>query len=406
MNTEPRGPVDPGNELDPADTQLQTRLARSFEGELARAERDYPALEIARAGGRSSRSAGRPGGAGGWPRLASGLVAVGVVAVIGLIGLGLAYRPGTAAGPATEPPRTASGLPSAGAISTDGVAIPSEIGGEKVFRATDEATFPTSGSFLLGGVFTRPAIMAPCVAPIGLNDAEQQLVYSCNNPRIDGLELAPSSTIDEPSGEILVARVHIHDPLAGQCSAKYAAQCAAAIVVESVVWRSNVVVLPTSTPTPEGSGEAGPSAMPSETAAHSPSIEPGSDGVPTSYDGATVYRASSLPALLTYLLGGVLGRDGSCTPATGVSADPPSCGYWTVDGLVVGNQVAISPSDVGSIVVVRIQVSRRVGTCVGNPCRTQETLVVTEVVWVGPKASFTPPPQPVVTPPPVVPQGT
>jgi hypothetical protein len=375
MNAEPRGAANLGNELDPADAQLHGRLARTFEVELARAEHDYPALKLGRAGGRSPVQGPTRGGArSGWPRLASGLVAVGVFAVVGLIGLGLAYRPGTAAGPASLPPGPATGtipaqidgqpvysvtdpsqwealtgsfllrayvidrpipcaspaqtpassaeadlVPECGVVAlvgevnvsqvpyaivkgiaprgralltpwiggpeivirvhthdpeaaecgadlraacdsafvveavvwpataptasppptaTSQPSVPTQIDGERVYRAADQASFPTSGSFLLGGVFTKPAIMAPCVAPIGLNDAEQRLVYSCDNPRIDGLELAPSSTIDEPNDEVLVARVHIHDPLAAQCSATYAAQCDAAIVVESVVWRS------------------------------------------------------------------------------------------------------------------------------------------------------------------------
>jgi len=139
----------------------------------------------------------------------------------------------------------------------------------------------------------------------------------------------------------------------------------------------------------------------------------GPDGVPTSIDGETVYQASDLtgsltilPASQNFLLGGVLARDTSCRPSSDISAEPPACGYWTVDGLVVGNRVPFPTSAIGSIVVVRIQVASKVGTCVGNPCRTSQTLVVVEVVWVGPTASVTEPPPPVVTPPPVVPQGT
>jgi hypothetical protein len=46
------------------------------------------------------------------------------------------------------------------------------------------------------------------------------------------------STIDEPKDEIVVARVHVNDPLAAQCPAAVQASCKASIVVEAVVWRA------------------------------------------------------------------------------------------------------------------------------------------------------------------------
>jgi hypothetical protein len=539
MNAEPRGAVD----LDPADAQIHERLARSFDAELRRAQRDYPRLAVARRSEAGRERTGR-GSRVGWPKLASAVVAIGVFAVVGLIGVGLASRPGTVAGPGSAPPRPAvatipaeidgqkvysvaegaewanltgsfllsahvidrpipcpsamqtpsssaesdlvpecgvialvddldpgqvpyaivtavapkgrdlltpwvggsaivmrvhtndpeaaqcgaallsqceaalvveavvwpaaepAGSPSATTSQSD--TIPPQIDGEKVYRAADAGSFPTSGSFLLGGIFTRPDFMPPCPAPIDMNSADTQLVFGCGQSAIDGLPLAWTSTIDEPNNQILVARVHIHDPLAAQCSATYKDACEAAIVVESVVWRSNAVILPS--PTAESSGATiPPISVPSETPARSPGASPveiGTDGVPVTYDGETVYRAANLPGASTYLLGGVLGRDPSCTPATGISAQPPACGYWMVDGLVVGNKVAIPSSDVGSVVVVRIQVARKVATCVGSPCRTSDTLVVTEVVWVGPALSLTPPPPPSLVTSPPLPRGT
>ena len=110
--------------------------------------------------------------------------------------------------------------------------VPTQVAGERVYRATDQASFPTSGSFLLGGPFTKPSVMPPCPMPMNETAAEQQLIPYCYILSIDGLSVAPMSNIDEPNGEIVVARVHIDDPLAAQCPASDRAQCQASIVVE------------------------------------------------------------------------------------------------------------------------------------------------------------------------------
>ena len=130
--------------------------------------------------------------------------------------------------------------------------VPVEIAGEKVYRATDRASFPTSSSFLLGGRFSKPDFPPPCPAPINKSAAEQQLLPYCYLQSIDGLQLSPKSNIDQPKNEIVVARVHVNDPLAAQCPAAAQTDCKAAIVVESVVWHSDVNALPTT-------GPAGPS---------------------------------------------------------------------------------------------------------------------------------------------------
>jgi hypothetical protein len=148
--------------------------------------------------------------------------------------------------------------------------VPTEIAGQRVYRFSDQASIPTSGSFLLGGPFTKPADVPPCPAPIGKSEAEQQLIPYCYDVSIDGIGVAPMSNIDEPNDEIVVARVHINDPLAAQCPAEVRADCQAAIVVEAVVWSSDDLLtsspsagpsasLPLGIPAPtQGSGPATP----------------------------------------------------------------------------------------------------------------------------------------------------
>jgi hypothetical protein len=126
-----------------------------------------------------------------------------------------------------------------------------------------------------------------------------------------------------------------------------------------------------------------------------------------------VARAGNLPTAATFLLAGILGRDTGCAAPTGLSAKPPACGYWTVDGLAVGTMVDLSDTMIGSPVVVRIQRSKALGTCTGGPCRTSDLLVVSDVLWFGvPSGSSglpvstvaptTPQPEPASTPTPAV----
>jgi hypothetical protein len=289
--------------------------------------------------------------------------------------------------------------------------VPTQINGERVYRAADQASFPTAGSFLLGGHVTKPSVMPPCPAPIDKTAAEQQLFSYCNAFSIDGLYVAPMSNLDEPNNEIVVAKVHLHDPLAAQCPAVSSAVCEAAIVVESVIWRSGegaVAASPSSggsstTPSNPASGEgvgpvssasigSGPSAG-SAQGSGGIGFEVGpldSDGVPRSITRLPVYRASNLPADSTFLLGGPLTHDTGCAPTT--AAAPPSCGYWTVDGVKVGTQVALPDSPTGGLVVARIQRSKLQVDCANPPCAPIETLVVTEIVWSGPAVVAPPPP--------------
>jgi hypothetical protein len=148
--------------------------------------------------------------------------------------------------------------------------VPTEIAGERVYRLTEQASFGRiKGSFLLGGRFSKPDFMPPCPAPIDKSAAEQQLIPYCYLQTIDGLAFSPMSNIDEPKNEIVVARVHVDDPLATQCPAAAQADCKAAIVVESVVWRSDELI----TGARPSIGHGGPSAVPSATGS-SNRIEP------------------------------------------------------------------------------------------------------------------------------------
>jgi hypothetical protein len=292
--------------------------------------------------------------------------------------------------------------------------VPTEINGEHVYRATDQVSFPSSGSFLLGGPATKPSVMPPCPAPIDKTNAEQQLVPYCYFLYIDGLSVAPMSNLDEPNGEVVVARVHTHDPLAVQCPPENRPSCAGSIVVESVVWRSSesaATAAPSSggsstTPSNPASGEGsgpvssasigtGPSAgTASASAGTGTSVGPlDSDGVPTSIAGTPVSRAAALPTgAATFLLGGALTHDTGCAPTT--SSVPPGCGYWMVDGVKLGTMIALPELPTGSLVVARVAAATSLAVCPdGKSCPpTRGTLVVTEIVWSGPILEVPPPP--------------
>jgi hypothetical protein len=255
--------------------------------------------------------------------------------------------------------------------------------------------------------------MPPCPAPIDKTNAEQQLVPYCYFLYIDGLSVAPMSNLDEPNGEVVVARVHTHDPLAVQCPPENRPSCAGSIVVESVVWRSSesaATAAPSSggsstTPSNPASGEGsgpvssasigtGPSAgTASASAGIGFEIGPlDSDGVPRSITRLPVYRASTMPTDSTFLLGGPLTHDTGCAPTT--AAVPPSCGYWMIDGVKVGTQVALSELPTGSLVVARVAAATSLAVCPdGKSCApTRGILVVTEIVWSGPIVEVPPPP--------------
>jgi hypothetical protein len=269
--------------------------------------------------------------------------------------------------------------------------VPAQIDGERVYRAADQASFPTSGSFLLGGPFTKPQFVPPCPMQPNLTAAEQQLIPYCYILSIDGLSVAPESNIDEPNGEIVVARVHIDDPQAAQCPASDREQCQAAIVVEAVVWRGETPATSAS-PTP---GEAGsPNSVSAESAgpvASTGSGAIGPDGVPIALNGATVYRAANLPSSPIFLLGGKLTRDASCAAPASPLATLPACGYWMIDGVKVGTTIDLPDSLLGQPVVAQVEAGRALAVCLSGSC-TQSTIVVMAIVW--PEAAVATPPAP------------
>lgn len=155
--------------------------------------------------------------------------------------------------------------------------IPTQIAGEQVYSATDQAVFSKlSGSFLLGGVFLKPDFVPPCPMPMNETAAEQQLLPYCYVVTIGGEQLSPKSNIDEPKNELVVVRAHVNDPLAADCPATTQAQCRAAIVVESVVWRLDTLI----NAMPSGFAGPTPSGTPNVVVPPPPAIAPPSPGTP------------------------------------------------------------------------------------------------------------------------------
>lgn len=266
--------------------------------------------------------------------------------------------------------------------------VPIEIVGERVYRAADQATFPTSGSFLLGGVVTEPDVIPPCPAP-DESGAELALVPYCSWIAVDSLHLAPKGlAMGDLRNEPVVVRVHVSDSLAAQCPAAVRAQCSDAIVVEAVVWHGEPLPGPTEvmgpTPTPGVPGSPNSAAT----------AQLGPDGVPTKFNGEPVYRAANLSTSLTFLLGGKLTQDTSCAPPTAPLPKPPACGFWTLDGVKVGTMVDLPESLLGQTIIARVERGRSLSICLTGSCFATN-LVVDAVVWpAGDTVSPPPPPSP------------
>ena len=352
------------------ETRLQDRLARRFDDELARAQHDYPTLGLGRM---PAASRGRTRARSPWPRLAS-VVVVAAFIVAAFAGIGLLDGPRTIGG---GPEATAPTVPASSATRE---AIPTTIAGARVYRAADKASFPADGSFLLGGVFTRPELVPPCAMRLGVTAADEQLIPYCYVLKIDGLALAPKSAVDEPNGELVVARVHVADPAWPDCSTANQETCKTSIVADEVVWRAAGTATPTPAPTAERSGVGGPSVGPTV------AIVLGEDGVPTAIGGSPVLRAASL-GQGSFLLGGILGVDSSCVAEAGASVDAATCGY-TVDGVKTGSRIGIPASLVGRPVVVRVLRAIPALSCPPGPCPGSEPLVtILELVWSGAPAA-------------------
>ena len=217
-----------------AHDKLEERLSSRFGAELERAERDYPALRAKLVG---VAAAGR-GGRRSWPRIALPITTAAVLAVLALVGVGLAWRPAT--GPAAGSPSAPA--PSGIVMGSDG--IPSQIDGERVYRVTDKAEWQSlKGSFLLGSV---PDLSSPSCLAVGGSSLvpEQDLIQKgCGTLLVGvllggGTPLAPRTEVPVVAwvGHAVVLRVHTHDPEAAQCQTAQRTACESAVVVESVVW--------------------------------------------------------------------------------------------------------------------------------------------------------------------------
>ncbi len=157
--------------------------------------------------------------------------------------------------------------------------VPTEIAGERVYRTADQVSFPTSGSFLLGGPATMPNVIPPCPAPIGHTSAENDLIPYCYWEAIDGIQLAPKvDALANLQGRIVVARVHINDPEAVGCPAAVLAQCKAAVVVEEVVWTGGPAPSASTGPTPVATNPLNPA---SSAGQGEQASQPANSGLPT-----------------------------------------------------------------------------------------------------------------------------
>jgi hypothetical protein len=257
--------------------------------------------------------------------------------------------------------------------------VPTEIAGEHVYRATDQGSFASlsaaspTGTFLLGGPVGAADPISACPVP-QISEAELKLVPYCSWVSVDGVQLSPKGlAIADMRNRVVVVRVHVNDPLATQCPAEVRPRCQAAVVVEGVVWQGEPLAGPTQvagpTPTPGGQGNPIPA----------PTDQVGPDGVPATLNGAPVYRASNLPAVQTFLLGGKLTREASCPAPSAPLAKPPSCGYWMLDGVKVGTAVDIPASLLGQPVVATVQRGRTLAVCPGGSCTT-DTIVIYEIL--------------------------
>jgi hypothetical protein len=272
-------------------------------------------------------------------------------------------------------------------------ALPTQIAGERVYRAGDQRSLPQTGSFLLGGVVTTPDVVPPCAMRLNVTAAEEDLIPYCTWAAIDGVHVAPKSVdLTDLRNRYVVARVHLNDGEAALCPVAIQADCKAAIVVEQVVW-TGASVAAASTPSSEPTGAVNPAspppAPPSGPAATS---EPttgtgrlGADGVPTDVNGQTVYRAGNMSNAPMFLLGGKLTRDTSCAAPATPAAKPPACGYWMLDGVKVGTSIDMPAALDGQIVVAQVERGRTLAVCPGGSCTT-DTIVIIEIVYQAPAA--------------------
>ena len=268
--------------------------------------------------------------------------------------------------------------------------VPTQIAGERVYRAADQASFPTSGSFLLGGPVTMPEFMPPCPMPIDHTTAENDLIPYCYWEAIDGIHVAPKvDALANLSGRIVVARVHIGDAEAASCPISIQLQCKTAVVVEEVVWTGGAA---SSSPNPNPTPQTTPNSASSEAIGPAATDQIGPDGVPITLDGQPVYRAANLPAKPIFFLGGKLTSDTACAAPATPAAQPSACGYWMIDGVrAVGTSNVVEPYLTGQAIVAQVEVGRALAICPGGSC-TKDTYVILSIVWPLPPVATPPAP--------------
>ena len=299
------------------------------------------------------------------PRRATLVVALSALAVVGLISVGLAYRP--------NPVSVVMG-PSSVVLGSDG--IPTQVDGQRVYRVTEQADWQNlNGSFLLAAyVFVGSY---PCPRPVSPQpQADSDLLARCGT-----FDLAPNagqrgrtgpgsiygiSNVAPLGSDVLfgwmdgpavVIRAHTHDVEAPRCGADVRAACESALVVEAVVW-----------PT-----------------------------VPTEIAGEHVYRhgdqASFAKLKGSFLLGGPLVRSNLESPCMwpiaseweAVIALTGACPYPSIDGLSIAEKSTIDEAR-DEIVVARVHANDPQAADCPSDYRAycEAAIVVESVVWRAP----------------------
>ncbi len=137
--------------------------------------------------------------------------------------------------------------------------IPSELDGEHVYSGDEINSLAAAGnianlkgSILLGGVVWRQDRGTIGCSPPPSPSAQDELVANCvPTITIGGASVAPKSSLPAVTGQLVIVRGHVNDPLAAQCPTDLRTACESAFVVESMVWSEGPFPRsPTPTPTP------------------------------------------------------------------------------------------------------------------------------------------------------------
>jgi hypothetical protein len=135
--------------------------------------------------------------------------------------------------------------------------IPTQLDGQHVYGGREINAAAAAGSLgslpdslLLGGVvWEESAGTIGCSPPSP--SAQDDLLANCvPTVMIDGAFVAPKSGFKAVSGQLVIVRGHVNDPLAAQCPANMRTACQEAFVVESVVWSEGPYPLEARSSTP------------------------------------------------------------------------------------------------------------------------------------------------------------